>query len=92
MANPFIYTIFSDVFRRAFVNIIFCRSNDSFISGPYKTKLTYPKGYIRQYTSQPISFRRSQNHEMSGTSTPVAIHHPTPMSGSDATIYRNRYA
>jgi hypothetical protein len=92
MANPFIYTIFSDVFRRAFVNIIFCRSKDSIISRQYSTKLSYPKGYIRQYPSQPLSLRRSPHHEASGTSTPVPLHHPTPIGGSDATIYLNRCA
>jgi hypothetical protein len=92
MANPFIYTIFSDVFRRAFINIIFCRPKDSIMSGHYSTKLSYPKGYVRQYTSQPLSLRRSPNHEASGTSTPVPLHHPRLIGGSDATIYINRCA
>ena len=90
MANPFIYTIFSDVFRRAFINIIFCRSKDTFMAGPYSTKLSYPKGGARQYNNQPVSYRRSPNPDTSGASTPVPLHHPTPIGGSDATIYINR--
>jgi hypothetical protein len=82
MANPFIYTIFSDVFRRAFINIIFCRSKDSYISGPFSTKLTYPKGGAQHYIYQHTPHRRSPNHDMSGTS----------MRGSEAMIYMNRCA
>jgi hypothetical protein len=92
MANPFIYTIFSDVFRRAFINIICCRSKDSFISGQYSTKLSYPKGGAHQSLSQRLSYRRHPNHDISGTSTPVQFHHPTPLGGSDAMIYINRCA
>ena len=93
MANPFIYTIFSDVFRRAFTNIILCRPNDSLLSGQYSTKLTHPKGGGAQpQVPQHVSRRRSPNQDQSGTSTPVPLHHPTPIGGSDATIYVNRCA
>lgn len=90
MANPFIYTIFSDVFRRAFINIIFCRSKDSYISGQFSTKLSHQKGAIQQYIHQHASSRRSPNNDLSGTSTPIPLHHPTPIRGSDRTIYINR--
>jgi len=89
MANPFIYTIFSDVFRRAFINIIFCRSNDSSFSRQISAKFSYQRGTaVHQYFQ-----RRSPNHEQSGTSTPIPLHHPTPvMVENDATIYVNRCA
>lgn len=92
MANPFIYTIFSDVFRRAFTNIILCRPNDSLLSGQLSTKLTHPKGGAQQAMHQHASRRRSPNHDQSGTSTPNPLLHPTPLGGSDATIYVNRCA
>jgi len=92
MANPFIYTIFSDVFRRAFINIIFCRSKDSYISGRFSTKSSYPKGNPHQCINQNLSCRRSPNHDMSGASTPVPLQHPTPIRGSDTTVYINRCA
>jgi hypothetical protein len=91
MANPFIYTIFSDVFRRAFANIILCRSNDSIFSRQMSTKLSYHKGtIIQQYNQQQVSYKRYQNHEHSGASTPNQLHHPTPIIEKDATIYINR--
>jgi hypothetical protein len=92
MANPFIYTIFSDVFRRAFLNIIFCRSNDSSVLGPISTKFSYQKGgAVHQFIHQQNSYRRSPTHENSRTSTPNLLHRPTPVIGeNDATIYINR--
>jgi hypothetical protein len=92
MANPFIYTIFSDVFRRAFINILFCRSNDSVLSRQISTKFSYQKGAaVHQYIHQQFSNRRSPNHEYSGTSSPIALHQQTPILGdNDATIYINR--
>jgi hypothetical protein len=93
MANPFIYTIFSDVFRRAFINIIFCRSKDSYMSGQFSTKLSHPKGSAHQYIHQHASYRRrSPNNDLSGTSTSLPLHHPTPIRASDATVYMNRCA
>jgi hypothetical protein len=92
MANPFIYTIFSDVFRRAFINIIFCRSNDSLFTRQISTKFSNPKGAtIHQYIQTQYSQRRNPNYEQSRTSTPIPLHHPTPiMAENDATIYVNR--
>jgi hypothetical protein len=93
MANPFIYTIFSDVFRRAFTNIILCRSNDSILSRQISTKFSYQKGAaVHQYVHQQFSSKRSPNHEYSGTSSPIQLHPPTSAIGgeNDATIYINR--
>lgn len=92
MANPFIYTIFSDVFRRAFANIILCRENDAAMSGQMSTKFSQYKGLNHGQFHQAISSRRSPVPEQSRTSTPIPLHHPTPISGSDATIYVNRCA
>jgi hypothetical protein len=95
MANPFIYTIFSDVFRRAFTNIILCRSNDPIFSRQISTKFSYQKGAaVHQYVHQQFSSRRSPNHEYSGTSSPIQLHHPISAIGgeNDATIYINRCA
>jgi hypothetical protein len=92
MANPFIYTIFSDVFRRAFSNIIFCRSNDLSVPAQFSTKFSYPKCAALQYIPQHLSQRRSPNHDNSGTSTPIPLHHPIPMGGNDAMVYINRCA
>jgi hypothetical protein len=89
MANPFIYTIFSDAFRRAFTNILFCRSSDSSISRQFSVKSSYQKGTAAH---QQLLYRRSPNHEYSGTSSPITLHHPTLIGGSDATIYVNRCA
>ncbi len=91
MANPFIYTIFSDVFRRAFINIIFCRSNDLLISRQLSTKSSNPKGGTHQYKNERFSYRKNLNHDVSGTSTPTLLHYPIPKGESDATIYINRY-
>jgi hypothetical protein len=92
MANPFIYTIFSDVFRRAFINIIFCRSSDSSFARQMSAKFSYQKGAaVHQYIQPQYSQRRSPNNEPSGTSTPIALHHQTTiMAENDATIYVNR--
>jgi hypothetical protein len=92
MANPFIYTIFSDVFRRAFINIIFCRSKDSFTSRQFSTKLSHLKGGTHQYIHQQASYRRSPNNDLSGTSISIPLHKPTPIRASDATVYTNRCA
>lgn len=91
MANPFIYTIFSDVFRRAFVDIIFCRSKDPFMFGQHSSKYPNARSDIRRMTHQPLSYRRSPNHEGSGASTPIPIPHPTPVRDSDGTVSINRY-
>jgi hypothetical protein len=89
MANPFIYTIFSDVFRRAFTNIILCRSNDSVFSRQMSTKLSYQKGpVVNQTNQQQLSHKRNQNNEYSGNSTP--LNYPAPIIENDATIYINR--
>ncbi|CAF2089522.1 unnamed protein product [Rotaria magnacalcarata] len=91
MANPFIYTIFSDVFRRAFTNILFCRPSDSLFQRQFSTKLTYKKNTIAHpSTHRQLSHTRSPNHEYSRTSTPISLHHQTSIGGSDATIYINR--
>ena len=91
MANPFIYTIFSDVFRRAFTNIIFCRSSDSLLTRQFSTKLAYPKGTTAQHCMHPpLSPRRSANNEYSGASSPMVLPHRSAASGSNATIYTNR--
>ncbi|UJR23821.1 hypothetical protein I4U23_026797 [Adineta vaga] len=90
MANPFIYTIFSDVFRRAFLNIIFCRSNDLLISRQLSTKSSFPKGANYHYKKERLSNRRNLNYDISGTSTPIPFHYPAMIGGSDATIYVNR--
>ncbi|CAF0858430.1 unnamed protein product [Adineta ricciae] len=90
MANPFIYTIFSDVFRRAFLNIIFCRSNELLISRQLSTKSSYPKGGNHHRKNDRISNRRHLTHDVSGTSTPIPFHYPAIIGGSDATIYVNR--
>ncbi|CAF0744355.1 unnamed protein product [Adineta steineri] len=91
MANPFIYTIFSDVFRRAFINIIFCRSNDLLLSRQLSTKSSYPRGSAHLYRNERLSNRRNLNHDVSGTSTPIPLHYPAPPVGvSDAIIYMNR--
>ncbi|CAF0912241.1 unnamed protein product [Rotaria sordida] len=90
MANPFIYTIFSDVFRRAFINIIFCRSAESLISGRHSAKFSYQKDGGHHSINQRLSFRRSRNHDVSGASTPILHHRPTLPSGSDGKIYMNR--
>ena len=90
MANPFIYTIFSDVFRRAFSNIIFCRANDSSFTGQFSTKLSYPRGVLHPHVHQPSSRRRSPNHDQSGTSTPVPLLRPTLIGGSDGAIHLHR--
>lgn len=95
MANPFIYTIFSDVFRRAFTNIIFCRSSDSSFSAQISTKLSHPKGVILTHPSVPQRQpqRRSPNQEQSGTSSPVPMNQPiAAMAENEATIYINRCA
>ena len=93
MANPFIYTIFSDVFRRAFTNILCCRANEPLLTRQYSTKFSYHKGAAQQaHAHQHFSHRRSPNYEYSGASTPLAHNHPTPLGGSDATIYINRCA
>ena len=91
MANPFIYTIFSDVFRRAFMNIIFCRSKDPFTFGHYSSKYHPARSDIRRMTHQPLSYRRSPNHEGSGASTPVPLRRSVPMRDSDGTVSINRY-
>lgn len=89
MANPFIYTIFSDVFRRAFTNILFCRSTDSVMTGQISAKFSHPKA-VPQHLQ--MSSRRSPNLDQSRTSTPVPLPPPTTIGGSDATIYLNRCA
>ncbi|CAF2652441.1 unnamed protein product [Rotaria sp. Silwood2] len=91
MANPFIYTIFSDAFRRAFTNIIFCRPSDSLFSQQFSTKLSHQKSAVpHQPIPRQLSYRRNPNHEFSRTSTPISLHHQTSNAGSDATIYINR--
>ncbi|CAF3819911.1 unnamed protein product [Rotaria sp. Silwood1] len=90
MANPFIYTIFSDTFRRAFANIIFCRPTELLVSGHHSTKLSSPKDCVPQYMNQRLSYRRNPKHDISGTSTPILHHRSTLTSGSDAKIYINR--
>ncbi|CAF2908878.1 unnamed protein product [Rotaria sp. Silwood2] len=90
MANPFIYTIFSDAFRRAFANIIFCRSTEPLLAGHHSSKLSYPKDSVHQNINQRLSCKRSPNHDISGTSTPILLHRPTLTSGSDAKIYINQ--
>ncbi|CAF1074898.1 unnamed protein product [Rotaria sordida] len=91
MANPFIYTIFSDAFRRAFTNIIFCRPSDSSFSKQFSTKLSYQKSAVpHQPIHQQLSYRRNLNYEYSRTSTPISLHPQTSIGGSDATIYINR--
>lgn len=95
MANPFIYTIFSDVFRRAFINIIFCRSSDASFSAQISTKFSQPKGAIltQHYIHPRHLQRRSPNYEQSGTSSPVHVHQPiATMPENEATIYINRCA
>jgi len=93
MANPFIYTIFSDVFRRAFLNIICCRSKETFIvSRRYSTKYSSPKYGAQQNLTQNLVNRRSQNQDLSGASTPVPLQQPTTIGGSDAMIYAHRCA
>ncbi|CAF3463649.1 unnamed protein product [Rotaria socialis] len=91
MANPFIYTIFSDVFRRAFTNVILCRSTESSASAQISTKLSSPKDNVHRFTSQNVSCRRSPNPDMSDASTPIMLHRPRSVGGSDAKIYINRY-
>jgi hypothetical protein len=90
MANPFIYTIFSDAFRRAFTNIIICRSNDSLFSRHFSTKSSHHKGAAAHQYNYQLSYRRSPNHEYSGTSTPIQLNHPIAISENDGTIYINR--
>lgn len=91
MANPFVYTIFSDAFRRAFTNIIFCRQNDSLFPIQYSTKLSYQKHAIGNPSiHRQLSSQRSPHPDHSRTSTPVSVHHKTSPAGSDATIYVNR--
>jgi len=92
MANPFIYTIFSDVFRRAFINILSCRSNDSNLSRQISTKFSYQKG--SPIIHQQYSYRRSRNHDQSGTSTPLPYqqHPQAHLHDNDVTIYINRCA
>ena len=90
MANPFIYTIFSDVFRRAFTNIIFCRSSDSLFSRHFSTKLSHQKGAAAQQYNPQLSYRRYPNQEYSGTSTPIQLNHPIATGENDGTIYINR--
>ncbi|CAF1114833.1 unnamed protein product [Adineta steineri] len=90
MANPFIYTIFSDVFRRAFTNILCCRPSDSLFPRQFSTKLSHPKGAVPHQFHHQLSYRRSPNHEHSGTSTPIQLNHPIPISDNDGTVYINR--
>ncbi|CAF1228902.1 unnamed protein product [Adineta ricciae] len=96
MANPFIYTIFSDVFRRAFTNIIFCRSNESVFSRQFSTKSSRQKGAptaAHQTNNHQLSFRRSPNPDYSNPSTPIQLNSPPiPLGESDGTIYINRCA
>ncbi|CAF1564874.1 unnamed protein product [Rotaria magnacalcarata] len=92
MANPFIYTIFSDVFRRAFTNIILCRSTESSASAQISTKLSSPKYNVHRFINQNVSCRRSQNPDMSDAPTPMMLHRPRSVGGSDAKIYINQYA
>ncbi|UJR25022.1 hypothetical protein I4U23_006382 [Adineta vaga] len=98
MANPFIYTIFSDVFRRAFTNILFCRSNESF-SRQISTKSSRRKGggggggsaAAHLMNNHQLSNRRSPNPDYSGTSTPIQLNPlPLPLGEHDGTIYINR--
>ncbi|CAF3421156.1 unnamed protein product [Rotaria sp. Silwood1] len=93
MANPFIYTIFSDAFRRAFTNIIFCRPSDSLFPKQFSAKLSYQKSAVpHQPIHQQLSYRRNPNREFSRTSTQISLHPQTSNAGSDATIYINRCA
>lgn len=92
MANPFIYTIFSDVFRRAFANIICCRPTESIIPGQCSTKLSSPKHLLHQYISNNLSCRRSPNPDISDTSSPILLHRPRSFADSDGKINVNRHA
>ena len=91
MANPFIYTIFSDVFRRAFTNILLCRSRDRSMHGHHSGKFSNLKSVNpSQHFQRQISCRRSPYHDVSGPSTPTPNNQMTPVGTSDATIYMNR--
>ena len=89
MANPFIYTIFSDVFRRAFLDIIFCRPNDSLSSRQCSTRSLHQKG-TSTHTSlhQKSTPKPYRNQKYSITSTP---HHLRSFSGNDTIVYINRH-
>lgn len=91
MANPFIYTIFSDAFRRAFANILCCRSNSSLFGRHFSTRLSNHKGNTTlANVHHQISYRRSPHKDFSTPSTPLTHYQQTQIAGSDATIFINR--
>lgn len=88
MANPFIYTIFSDLFRRAFLNILLCRWNEQSYPGHCSSRISNAKGnHTPQQLQRQISTRRTYHLEHSRPSTPVLINQTIPISTTDGTPY-----
>ncbi|CAF1358739.1 unnamed protein product, partial [Didymodactylos carnosus] len=82
MANPLVYTIFSDAFRRAFTNLLCCRSSDSMFAHQLSTKSSYPKG--------AIFLRHNGTAGCSGTSTPIGREREQN-NNQEAIVYVNKY-